>query len=117
MKYFWRMPAFPILLDTGTELIVLRGDAECDARLAALSLSGRAPLPVIDATVEGFAYYPDLGTITPLTVKKHWTKAEIIALYDARRGPGTPAYTRSLPNRTLAAVVSDIARLLAGEGS
>jgi len=105
------MPRFPILLDTGTELISLRGPAECEARLPLLGLTGD-PRPVIDARAEGFSFYPDLATITPLTRKKDWTKAQIIALYHARKRPDAPAYTRSLPNRTLAAVVSDIVALV-----
>lgn len=93
----------------------MRTAEECEARLSALSLSDDAPRPVIDATAEGFAFYPDLDTITPLTTKKDWTKAEIIALYEARKRPGAPAYTRSPANRKLADVVSDIAGLLSTE--
>jgi hypothetical protein len=111
ISYFFRMPRFPLLLDTGTELIALRSAGECEARLPPLALTGD-PRPVIDAQAEGFAFYPDLETITPLTLKKDWTKAEIVALYDARKRSGAPAYTRSLPNRKLAAVVSDIVALV-----
>jgi hypothetical protein len=114
IKYFWRMPRFPLLLDTGMELIALHSADECEARLPQLALTG-SPRPVIDARAEGFAFYPDLETITPLTVKKDWTKAEIIALYDARKRPGAPAYTRSLPNRKLADVVTDIVALVTAQ--
>jgi hypothetical protein len=102
IKYSWRMPRFPLLLDTGIELIALH---------SALALTGH-PRPVIDAQAEGFAFYPELETITPLTLKKDWTKAEIIALYDARKLSDAPAYTRSLPNRKLTDVVSDIVALV-----
>ncbi len=114
IRYFFRMPRFPLLLDTGAELIALRSAAECEARLPALALTG-APRPVIDAKVEGWAFYPDLQTITPLTFKKDWTKAEIVALYHARKRPGAPTYTRSLPNRKLTAVVSDIVALVTAD--
>lgn len=111
IRYFFRMPRFPLLLDTGTELIALHGAEECEARLPSLALTGK-PRPVIDALAKGFAFYPDLETITPLTLKKDWTKSEIVALYDARKSPGAPAYTRSLPNRKLAVVVADIVSLV-----
>jgi hypothetical protein len=111
IRYFFRMPRFPLLLDTGTELISFHGAAECEARLPSLGLTGD-PRHVIDAEAEGFAFYPDLETITPLTLKKDWKKAEIVALYHARKHPDAPAYTRSLPNRGLAAVVSDIVALV-----
>jgi hypothetical protein len=115
MRYVFRMPSFPLLLDTGTALLALRTEEECEIRVAALSLSGHAPLPVIDATAEGFAYYPNLGMITPLTMKKDWRKAEIIALYNERKPPGAPTYARSLANRRLEAVVADIAGLLSDQ--
>ena len=114
INYFFRMPRFPLLLDTGSELLALHSAAECEARLPPLALTGD-PRPVIDARAEGFAFYPDFETITPLTVKKDWTKAEIVALYHARKRPGAPTYTRSLPARKLVDVVSDIVALVTAD--
>ncbi|HEX6036699.1 hypothetical protein [Longimicrobium sp.] len=114
INYFFRKPKFPILLDTGTELIVLRTAADCEARLPSLGLTGD-PRPVIDARVEGFAFYPEQETITPLTLKKDWKKAEIVALYHARKRPEAPAYTRSLSARKLADVVADIVALVTAD--
>jgi hypothetical protein len=105
------MPRFPLLLDTGSELLAFNSKRECEALLPLLGLTG-SPRPVIDAEAEGFAFYPDLETITPLTLKKDWKKAEIVALYEARKRSGAPVYTRSLANRRLAAVVSDIVTLV-----
>ena len=116
IRYVFRKPRFPLLLDTGTELIALHRPAECEARLPPLALTGD-PRPVIDANVEGFAFYPELETITPLTLKTDWTKAEIVELYDERKRPGAPAYTRSLPNRKLREVVSDIVALVTAHRS
>jgi hypothetical protein len=93
------------------ELVALHSVDDCEARLPPLALTG-GPRPVIDARAEGFAFYPDLEAITPLTLKKDWTKAEIVALYGARKRAGAPAYTRSLPNRKLSDVVSDIVALV-----
>jgi hypothetical protein len=114
IRYFFRMPRFPLLLDTGAELIALHSVEECEARLPPLALTGD-PRTLVDARAEGFAFYPELETITPLTLKKDWSKAEIIALYHARKGPGAPAYTRSLPNRRLGDVVSDVVALVTAD--
>ena len=111
IRYIFRKPRFPLLLDTGIKLLALRSTKECEARLPPLALTG-APRPVIDAAAEGFAFYPDLGAITPLTLKKDWTKAEVVALYHARKHPSAPVYTRSLSSRKLSAVVSDIVALI-----
>lgn len=114
IKYFFRKPRFPLLLDTGTELIALRSAAECEATLPSLGLTGD-PRPVIDAQAEGFAYHPEQETISPLTLKKAWTKSEIVALHNARKRPGAPAYTRSLAANKLTAVVADIIALVRAE--
>jgi hypothetical protein len=84
MRFFFRKPVFPILVDTGTELVVLRTAGE-GSRLARLVEPGARPLDVIDARVEGFAYYPQHDIITPLAMKKNWRKAEIITLYNSCR--------------------------------
>jgi hypothetical protein len=114
IKYVFRMPRFPLLLDTGIELIAVHSAEECEARLPPLALTGD-PRPVIDARAKGFAFYPNLEAITPLTLKKDWTKAEVVALYHARKRPGAPTYTRSLPARKLADVVSDIVALVTAD--
>jgi hypothetical protein len=73
MKFFFRKPVFPILVDTGTELIVMRRAGEGD-RLARLVEPGAKPLDIIDSRVEGFAYHPRHDIISPLTLKKDWKK-------------------------------------------
>jgi hypothetical protein len=110
MDFFWRKPVFPVLVDTGTELIVLRTAAEGDRLLPRLENAGT--LDVIDAKVEGFAYVPEHHTISPLTMKKAWTKAEIIALYHARKPAGAPPYAPTLATRRLAQVFADVVDLL-----
>jgi hypothetical protein len=111
MKFFFRKPVFPILVDTGTELIVLRRAGEGD-RLARLAEPGAKPLDVIDSRVEGFAYHPRHDAISPLTLKKNWRKAEIIALYNTRKAEDGPPYAPNLANRKLAQVFADVVDLI-----
>jgi hypothetical protein len=112
MNFFWRKPAFPVLVDTGTELIVLRTAAEGDRLLSGLPKDGTPNLDVIDAKVEGFCYVPQHHTISPLTMKKSWTKAEIIALYNARKPADAPPYAPTLATRRLPQVFADVVDLL-----
>jgi hypothetical protein len=111
MKFFFRKPVFPILVDTVTELIVLRKASE-GARLARLAEPGARPLDAIDSRVEGFAYYPEHDMISPLTMKKDWRKAEIIALYNARKAADAPPYAPNLASRKLAQVFADVVDLV-----
>jgi hypothetical protein len=111
MRFFLRRPVFPILVDTGTDLIVLRTAREGE-RLARLAEPNTRSLYVIDARAEGFAYYPQHHVITPLTVKKVWRKAEIIALYNARNAIDVPPYAPNLATRKLAQVFADVVDLV-----
>lgn len=112
MDFFWRKPAFPLLLDTGTELIVLRTAAEGDRILPGAAREAGRTLDVIDANVEGFSYVPEHHTVSPLTMKKAWTKAQIIALYNARKPAGAPPYAPSLASRKLVQVFADVVDLV-----
>lgn len=112
MQFFLRKPVFPLLIDTGTELVVLRTAAEAERRLAGRVDPGAGFLDVIDARVEGFSYHPGRDILSPLALKKVWTKAEIIALYDTRKPPGSPAYAPNLATRKLAQVFADVVDLL-----
>lgn len=111
MKFFFRKPVFPILVDTGAELIVLPRAGEGD-RLARLVAPDAEPLDVIDSRVEGFANHPEHDIISPLTLKKDWRKAEIIALYNARKPTGAPPYAPNLASRKLAQVFADVVDLV-----
>jgi len=70
-------------------------------------------MPVVDSSAEGFGFYPQMMLITPLTTKKRWTKAEVIALYNGRKRPGAPDYhPGSLSNRGVNRVVLEVVQLL-----
>jgi hypothetical protein len=112
---FWpRRPRFPILIDTGSELVSARTSAECTRRLSGLQIpSDIKHLAVIDGMAEGFGYYPEQHVISCLVLKRKWSKPEIIKLYHARKPPEAPEYsTKSLGNKRLEQVVAEIVWLL-----
>ena len=114
LRYWPRRPRFPIIVDTGRGLVGALSGAECTKRVARLGpFNDDSSMPVIDSTAEGFGFYPKMLLISPLTTKKHWTKAEVIALYNERKKPGAPEYQpRSLSNRGFDRVVSEVVQLL-----
>jgi hypothetical protein len=82
-------------------------------QLATITFADMAPRDVIDATAEAFSLYPEHMAISPLTLKRRWTKMAIIELYNSSKGPGRPDYpTTSLGNKSLEKVVTDIVELL-----
>jgi hypothetical protein len=115
MIRFWpRKPRFPVIIDTGFELVGANTGAECSKRLARARIAnGDQSRAVIDVTAEGFGFYPEMMVITPMTIKKRWKKTEIIELYNSRRKPGAPEYpSTSLGNKPVERVVSEIVYLL-----
>ena len=114
LHYWPRKPRFPIIVDTGRGLVGALSDAECAKRIARLGpFDNDNSMAVIDSTAEGFGFYPKMFLISPLTTKKRWTKAEVIALYNNRRKPDAPEYQpRSLSNRGFDRVVSELVQLL-----
>ena len=114
LRYWPRRPRFPIIVDTGRGLVGALSGAECARRVARLGpFDDDNSMPVIDSTSEGFGFYPKMLLISPLTTKKRWTKAEVIALYNERKKAGTPVYQpRSLSNWGFDRVISDVVQLL-----
>ncbi|MET0943375.1 MAG: hypothetical protein ABWY13_18650 [Mesorhizobium sp.] len=113
LKFVFRKPRLPVIIDTGAGLLGVKSWPTCAKHLATITFADKAFCDVIDATAEGFSLYPELMAISPLTLKKRWTKAAIIDLYNNAKGPGRPAYpTTSLGNKSLEKVVRDIVELL-----
>jgi hypothetical protein len=121
MNYVFRAPKFPLLLDIGSELVHAKTRSQFAKRVAALDLRGSQKLAIIDRTAQGFALYPEKMIVAPDIRIRRWTKAGIIDLYNQRRMPGAPELgKRSLGNRSLEKVVSEVIELLASsaqEGS
>ena len=106
-------PLMPLIIDTGYGLLGAKSWALWEKRLAKITFPDMAPRDVIDSTAEAFSLYPEHLVFSPLTLKKRWTKAAIIDLYNSQRETGRPEYpTTSLGNKSLEKVVKDIVELL-----
>jgi hypothetical protein len=51
-------------------------------QLNSMELSTGEQIPLIDATAEGWVLDIDHMIVSPLTFKKHWTKKEVIELFN-----------------------------------
>lgn len=114
LRYWPRRPRFPIIVDTGRGLVGALSGAECAKRIARFGpFESDESMSVVDSTAEGFGFYPRMMLITPLSTKKRWTKAEVIALYNDRKRRDAPNYRpRSLSNRGFDRVMHDVVQLL-----
>lgn len=114
MNYIFRMPKFPVLVDVGDQLIWAKSRVQLERKLSRLSFEGDEGRHVIDATAEGFVFYPKMPAIAPSITIRRWKKQQIIDLYNARRAPGTPELSSaSLGSRALQRIVLEAVELLA----
>jgi hypothetical protein len=65
------------------DLLVAYSRGQLERRLSKVQLPPDSILHMIDATGEGWGLYTQLMVVSPLVLKKHWTKAEILELYRA----------------------------------
>jgi hypothetical protein len=115
VDYFLRVPKFPIIVRSLSGLLAANNRRNAQRILKPEVFPGRKIYDVIDATGEGFSLYGELMTISPLAVKKRWTKKEIVELYNAQsaNADGRTHYpTKSLSSKPLGRVIREIADLI-----
>ena len=113
MNYIFRLPRFPVVLDSGEKLFPAKSKAQLERWIEKLAIKDERRRDIIDASGEGFAYYPKIQTVTPHIGIRKWKKLQIIDLYDSRRLPESPVMKRtSLGSRTLEDIVYETVELL-----
>ncbi len=113
MNYIFRIPRFPVVLDSGEKLFPANSKAQLENRIEKLAIKDDRKRDIIDANGEGFAYYPKIQAVTPNIGIRKWKKLQIIDLYDSRRPPESPVMKRtSLGSRTLEDIVYEAVELL-----
>ena len=115
LTYVFRRPQFPIICDVDRHLVAGASRRVFQRRIARLQLPPNRLLPIVDATGEGWALHTDLRAVSPLTLKKRWTKMDVIQMFNnsvnaARSGSTYPA--RSLASKPLKRVIGDIVELV-----
>jgi hypothetical protein len=116
VRYAFRRPRFPIVCAVGSELISAGSTASFQRQVERLDLPGDKVLDIVDATGEGWAFHVELMIVSPLTLKKRWTKSAVIRLFNesenARRIGGAYPET-SVSGKTLVRIITDVAALAA----
>jgi hypothetical protein len=115
VDYFLRVPKFPIIVRSSSGLLAANNRRNAQRLLKPEFFLPGTIYDVIDATGEGFSLHAEFMTISPLAVKKRWTKKEIVELYNAESGNADgrkPYPTKSLSNKPLDRVIWEIAYLV-----
>ena len=79
--HVFRRPRYPILCEVPGDLIVADSLGQLERRLSKLDVPAAGTRHIIDARGEGWALHTEMGAVSPLTLKKNWTKAELLKLY------------------------------------
>lgn len=115
IQFFYRRPKFPVICDVQGLLVGARTPKELSKVIGAISLPPGEHLPFIDAAAEGWALVVDHMTVSPLTFKKHWTKREIIAVFNnskTARGASLEYPLNSLSSKRFDRILREIVILI-----
>ena len=114
IQYAFRRPRFPIICAAGSELI--SAAVSFQRQVERFELQGGTVLDIVDATGEGWVFHVDLMIVSPLTLKKRWTKSAVIRLFNASenaRRIGEAYPETSLSGKSLGRIITDVAALAA----
>jgi hypothetical protein len=81
LVHVFRCPRYPLLCEIPGDLLAAKSLQQLERRLSKVDLPAGRMLHIIDARGEGWSLHTDMGAVSPLTMKKHWAKAELVKLY------------------------------------
>ncbi len=114
IQYAFRRPRFPIICAVGDELISAWSAVGFQCQIERFEIQSGEVLDVVDETGEGWSFHSDLMIVSPLTLKKRWTKSAVIRLFNesenARR-IGVAYPEMSLSGKSVSRIIADVAAL------
>jgi hypothetical protein len=115
IRYLFRKPKFPLICDVHGLLIGAETPGEFVKQVGAGNMPLGKYLPIVDATGEGWAFHTTYMVISPLTIKKRWTKKEVIDMFNrsiTARQVGLEYAAKSLSSKRLDQIIKEIAALI-----
>jgi len=115
INHFFRKPKYPVIINVDGILVCGKSAITLSRRLSEIKSMKSDSYHAIDSSVEGWAFIPEHWVISPMTLKKRWTKLEIINLFNERKNKNSedPLYSeKSLSSKRLEKVFKDIFDLL-----
>ena len=82
IRFLFRRPKFPIICDAQDVLIAAESPKQLYDQICSNELIRGEQIPVIDVSAEGWVLHTDLMVISPLTLKKRWTKKEVVEVFN-----------------------------------
>jgi hypothetical protein len=115
IRFLFRQPKFPVICDAQGVLIGAETPGQLSDQVQSIRIPACEEIPLVDASSEGWVLDIDHMIVSPLTLKKVWTKKEIIAMFNksktaAQAGLEYPA--RSLSSKRFDRIIAEIVKLL-----
>ena len=115
IRFFFRRPKFPVICDVQGTLIGAQTPGKLAEVVDSIELPKGEQLPFIDADAEGWVLDTDHMIVSPLTFKKHWTKKEVIEVFNkskTARQAELEYPVKSLSSKRFDRIVGDIVELI-----
>jgi hypothetical protein len=115
IRFFFRRPKFPVICDVKGVLVGAETARKLYDQLNSIELSVGEQIPLIDATAEGWVVDIEHMIVSPLTFKKHWTKKEVIELFNkskTAREAGLEYPLSSLSSKRFDRILGEIVSLI-----
>ena len=115
IRFVFRRPKFPVICDVQGVLIGAQTPRKFSEVVGSIELPQGEQLPFIDAAAEGWVLDTDHMIVSPLTFKKHWTKKEVIKMFNqskTARQASLEYAARSLSSKRFDRVVGEIVELI-----
>jgi hypothetical protein len=115
LNYFFRKPKYPVICDIDGYVIAAKNEKSFVKRLPEVNQDSEKTYNLLDATAEGWAFMPKHMLVSPLTLKKQWTKKELISIFNCRKNVSSEAVQyseKSLSSKRFERIFSDIVELL-----
>jgi hypothetical protein len=120
-RYLFRKPTFPLVGSVEGHFIGAKNPEDLSSQLVKIQFNKDGSYDLADFTGEGWSLYIAEMMISPLTIKKRWTKLEIIKLFNEREnvevGEGKKYSEKSLSAKCLDKIISDLVELSSGSGT
>lgn len=114
LRYAFRIPKYPILVETDGHTIGASSGVELQAMFEAAGFSKKDSYKIIDSGGEGWQLMSRMGLISPFSFPKTWTKLKAIEFFNnslASAGYEERYVARSLSNKRLGQVIQEMMEL------
>ena len=118
LQYLFRKPVFPMVSNIEGYFVGAKTPKDLSIKLIKIPFDRDKSYDMVDFTGEGWSLYLPKMLISPLTLKKRWTKREIIKLFNERENikvaEGKKYSEKSLSAKRLDKRIFDLVEMSSG---